>query len=179
MSLKDLDNALPANLSTGNSDPYKEIVIPCLKESNRFLMGSGFFDSGWIDLAKDGLVEFVKNGGKMVLLTSVKVGEDEFKSFQKGEKAKTDKILEDILVKDAVETAKKSGKEWTLNYLAWMVSQDILDVHLLVHKTSAINIYHPKVSFWYDSEENSVCTNGSLNATSNAVNNLEDRKSVV
>ncbi|MDY6063683.1 MAG: DEAD/DEAH box helicase family protein [Candidatus Enterosoma sp.] len=173
MSLKDLDNALPANLSTGNSDPYKEIVIPCLKESNRFLMGSGFFDSGWIDLAKDGLVEFVKNGGKMVLLTSVKVGEDEFESFQKGEKAKTDKILEDILVKNAIETAKKSGKEWTLNYLAWMVSQDILDVHLLVHKTSAINIYHPKVSFWYDSEENSVCTNGSLNATSNAVNNLE------
>ena len=173
MSLKDLDNALPTNLSTGNRDPYKEIVIPCLKEANRFLMGSGFFDSGWIDLAKEGLVEFVKNGGKMVLLTSVKVGEDEFVSFQKGEKAKTDKILEDILVKNAVETIKKSGKEWTLNYLAWMVSQNILDVHLLVHKTSAINIYHPKVSFWYDSEGNSVCTNGSLNATSNAVNNLE------
>ena len=173
MSLKDLDNALPTNLSTGNRDPYKEIVIPCLKEANRFLMGSGFFDSGWIDLAKEGLVEFVKNGGKMVLLTSVRVGEDEFESFQKGEKAKTDKILEDILVKNAVETAKKSGKEWTLNYLAWLVSQNILDVHLLVHKTSAINIYHPKVSFWYDSEGNSVCTNGSLNATSNAVNNLE------
>lgn len=173
MSLKDLDAVLPTNLSTGNSDPYKEIVIPCLKEANRFLMGSGFFDSGWIDLAKEGLVEFVKNGGKMVLLTSVKVGEEEFESFQKGEKAKTDKILENILVKNAVETAQKSGKEWTLNYLAWMVSQGILDVHLLVHKTSAINIYHPKVSFWYDAEGNSVCTNGSLNATSNAVNNLE------
>lgn len=173
MSLKNLEKVLPTNLSTGNSDPYKEIVIPCLKEANRFFMGSGFFDSGWIDLAKEGLVEFVKNGGKMVLLTSVKVGEDEFESFQKGEKAKTDSILEEILVKNAVETAKKSGKEWTLNYLAWMVSQNILDVHLLVHKTSAINIYHPKVSFWYDSEGNSVCTNGSLNATSNAVNNLE------
>lgn len=173
MSLKDLDKVLPTNLSTGKSDPYKEIFIPCLKEANRFLMGSGFFDSGWIDLAKEGLVEFVKNGGKMVLLTSVKVGEDEFESFQKGEKAKTDKILENLLVKSAVETVKKSGKEWTLNYLAWMVSQNILDVHLLVHKTSANNIYHPKVSFWYDSEGNSVCTNGSLNATSNAVNNLE------
>lgn len=173
MSLKKLDNVLPTNLSTGNGDPYEKIVIPCLKESNRFFMGSGFFDSGWVDLAKEGLVEFVKNGGKMVLLTSAKVGEEEFESFQKGEKAKTDRILEDILVKNAVETVRKSGKEWTLNYLAWMVSQDILDVHLLVHKTSAINIYHPKVSFWYDSDGNSVCTNGSLNATSNAVNNLE------
>ena len=76
MSLKDLDGILPTNLSTGNSNPYTEIVIPCLKEANRFLMGSGFFDSGWIDLAKEGLVKFVKNGGKMVLLTSVKVGED-------------------------------------------------------------------------------------------------------
>lgn len=173
MSLKDLDKTLPTSLSTGNDDPYKEIVVPCLKKASRFHMGTGFFDSGWIDLAKEGLVEFVKNGGKMVLLTSVKVGEDEFESFQKGEKAKTDKILEDILVKNAIESAKKGGKEWTLNYLAWMVSQNILDVHLLVHKTSSINIYHPKVSFWYDSEGNSVCTNGSLNATGNAVNNLE------
>ena len=173
MSLKDLDSILPTNLSTGNSDPYKEIVIPCLKEAAVFHMGTGFFDSGWVDLAKEGLVEFIKHGGKMVLLTSVRVGEEEFESFQKGEKAKTDKILEDILVKNALDSVTKAGKEWTLNYLAWMVSQDILDVHLLIHKTSAINIYHPKVSFWYDSEGNSVCTNGSLNATGNAINNLE------
>ncbi len=110
MSLKDLDKTLPTSLSTGNDDPYKEIVVPCLKKASRFHMGTGFFDSGWIDLAKEGLVEFVKNGGKMVLLTSVKVGEDEFESFQKGEKAKTDKILEDILVKNAIESAKKGGQ---------------------------------------------------------------------
>ncbi len=173
MSLRDLEEVLPTSISTGNRDPYKEIVIPCLRESNRFYMGTGFFDSGWIDLAKEGLVKFVKNDGKMILLTSIKVGEDEFESFKKGERAKTDKILEDILVKNAIKSARKDGREWTLNYLAWMVSQNILDVHLLVHKTSSVNIYHPKISFWYDLEGNSVCTNGSLNATGNAINNLE------
>ncbi len=173
MSLKELEKDLPNVLATSLDDPYEKIVIPCLRESSFFHMGVGFFESGWIDLAKEGLIPFVENGGKMLLLTSVKVGEAEYQAFQNGEKAKTDKILEGALVEKALENAKRNGKEWTLSYLAWMVSQGILDVRLLIHKESITNMYHEKLAFWRDKEGNEVCTSGSLNATKNATENME------
>jgi len=173
MSLKDINTSLPLVMATSIDNPYERIVIPCLKESSLFKMGVGFFESDWIDLASDGLIRFVENGGKMELLTSVQVGEEEFKSFQLGEKAKTDVVLKRILVKKALETAESRGHGWTLNYLAWLISEGILEVRLLIHKSSNISMYHNKMSFWYDLDGNSVCFQGSLNSTRNALNNEE------
>ena len=173
MSLKDVSSSLPLVMATTLENPYDRIVIPCLKEANFFKMGVGFFESDWIDLAKDGVLTFVQNGGKMELLTSVQVGEEEFKAFQLGEQAKTDEILMKILVEKAIQNATMHGKDWTLNYLAWMISQGILEVRLLIHKTSNVHMYHDKMSFWYDSDGNSVCFQGSLNSTRNAISNEE------
>lgn len=173
MSLKDLDGRLPTVVKTCREDPYQRIVIPCLKEAKEFYLGTGFFGAEWVDLAKDGLLQFVKNGGKMKLLTSVKVGEEEFEAFQKGEKAKTDAVLERALFKEVYENFKKENKEWMLNYLAWMVSNDILEVRLLVHKSSDVHMYHDKISLWIDDEGNKVASLGSMNSTLNGVKNEE------
>lgn len=173
MSLKDLDGRLPTVVKTCREDPYQRIVIPCLKEAKEFYLGTGFFGAEWVDLAKDGLLQFVKNGGKMKLLTSVKVGEEEFEAFQKGEKAKTDAVLERALFKEVYENSKKENKEWMLNYLAWMVSNDILEVRLLVHKSSDVHMYHDKISLWIDDEGNKVASLGSMNSTLNGVKNEE------
>lgn len=135
-------------------------------------MGVGFFQSEWIDLAKDGLIDFISNGGKMKLLTSAKVDEDDFEAFRIGYKAKTDSILEKMLIDQVRDNLHGTGREWTLNYLAWMIAEDILEVRILVHKTSQIHMYHEKISLWYDGSE-SVAFNGSLNATQNALENRE------
>lgn len=173
MSLKNLDGSLPTIVKTCRENPYEKIVIPCLKEAKEFFLGTGFFGADWVDLAKDGLIQFIKNGGKMKLLTSVKVGEEEFEAFQKGEKAKTDAVLERALFKEVYENSKKENKEWMLNYLAWMVSNDILEVRLLVHKSSDVHMYHDKISLWKDEEGNKVASIGSMNSTLNGVKNEE------
>lgn len=173
MSLKDLDGSLPTIVKTCRENPYEKIVIPCLKEAKEFYLGTGFFGADWVDLAKDGLIQFIKNGGKMKLLTSVKVGEEEFEAFKRGEKAKTDAVLERALFKEVYENSKKENKEWMLNYLAWMVSNDILEVRLLVHKSSDVHMYHDKISLWKDEEGNRVASIGSMNSTLNGVKNEE------
>ena len=173
MDLKNTNDLLPWVLATTLNDPYPEIVIPCLREAKVFKMGVGFFESDWVDLARDGLLQFVNNGGKMELLTSVQVGEKEFAAFQMGEKAKTDSILKQILIDKALSEAGAKGKEWTLHYLAWMISEGILEVRLLIHKSSQVHMYHDKLSFWYDELGNSVCFQGSLNSTRNGIENEE------
>ena len=170
MSLRDVN--IPRVLSTQQGNPYTQIVVPCLKESTFFEMGVGFFQSEWVDLAKDGLLRFVENKGHMLLLTSIKVEEDEYVAFQEGQKAKTDPILKRKLVDEALATANKQGKEWTLRYLSWMISEQILEVRLLIHKSSSIHMYHSKLSMFSDGT-NTVCTNGSLNATVNGLMNEE------
>lgn len=60
-----------------------------------------------------------------------------------------------------------------LNYLAWMVSNDILEVRLLVHKSSDVHMYHDKISLWIDDEGNKVASLGSMNSTLNGVKNEE------
>lgn len=171
MNLKELE--LPITIELPEENPYQLAIIPLLKKSILYKRGVAFFHSEWIDLAKDGLIDFVERGGKIQLLTSIKVGEDEYNAFMNGEIAKTDEILKRELYDKAVQSSKTSGKEWTLNYLSWLVCQEIAEVRISVHKKSLTSIFHDKISLFYDDSGNSVCIHGTLNDSENGLNNEE------
>lgn len=172
MSLKSIEN-LPLAIATPGEDPYSLAIVPLLKESTYYERGVAFFHSEWIDLAKDGLVSFAENGGKIKLLTSIKVDEDEFNAIKNGFEAKTNEILKKKLFDEAVAANEKSGKKWTLAYMSWLICENILEIKISVHKSSPTNIYHNKVSFFKDNDDNVVCIHGTLNDSSNATGNQE------
>ncbi|MCQ2776657.1 MAG: DEAD/DEAH box helicase family protein [Bacilli bacterium] len=172
MSLKDLTD-LPLTIFTPLEDPYSEAIIPLLKKSTFYERGVAFFHSEWIELAKEGLIDFVNNGGKMKLLTSIQVDEDEFEAIKNGYNAKTNDILKQKLVDQAINATEKSGKSWTLAYLSWLICQNILELKISVHKKTTTNIYHDKVCFFTDNEGNKVCLHGTLNDSLNATGNQE------
>ena len=97
---------------------------------------------------KDGLVDFVEKGGRIKLLTSIKVDEDEFNAIRDGYEAKTNDILKKKLFDEAVISSEKHGKQWTLKYMSWLICENILELKISVHKSSSTNIYHNKVSFY-------------------------------
>ena len=66
MSLKELD--LPITIELPEENPYQIAIIPLLKQSVLYKRGVAFFHSEWIELAKDGLIDFVERGGKIQLL---------------------------------------------------------------------------------------------------------------
>ena len=172
MSLKEITN-LPLTIATPDDSPYESAIIPLLKESIYYERGVAFFHSEWIDLAKDGLIRFVDNGGKIKLLTSIKVDEEEFDAIKNGFEAKTNEILKKKLFDEAVTSNEKHGKQWTLKYLSWLICENILELKISVHRNSSTNIYHNKVSFFTDKEGNKVCIHGTLNDSTNAIGNQE------
>jgi superfamily II DNA or RNA helicase len=172
MSFKEIVN-LPLTIATPGDDPYSSAIIPLLKESTHYERGVAFFHSEWIDLAKDGLVDFVEKGGRIKLLTSIKVDEDEFNAIRDGYEAKTNDILKKKLFDEAVISSEKHGKQWTLKYMSWLICENILELKISVHKSSSTNIYHNKVSFFTDKEGNRVCIHGTLNDSTNATGNQE------
>lgn len=152
--------------------PYDEVIIPLLKKSKLYQRGVAYFHSEWIDLAGEGLIEFVKNNGKIELLTSVDVSKDEYMAFKLGEQAKIDNILKEKIFDDLVNQKRTKDREWTLNYLSWLVANNIMEVKVSVHESSNISIYHDKISFFSNDNE-IVCLHGSLNDSKNALRNQE------
>ncbi len=57
-------------LDTSESNLIEELYLPCLKWADRFDRGVGFFTTGWITYNVTGLSDFASRGGKMRLVTS-------------------------------------------------------------------------------------------------------------
>ncbi len=169
MKLSKID--LPLSMSTTINEPYNEAIIPLLKNSKTYKRGVAFFTSSWIELAAEGLIRFVNAGGKMKLLTSIELGEEEYKALKLGEEAKKNEILKRELISKVEETLNSNNK-WTFNYLSWLIASEVLEVRFSIHKKNRRSIYHDKISIFSDGEEK-VCINGSLNDSMNALSNQE------
>lgn len=162
---------LPLSMSTTTNEPYSEAIIPLLKKSKSYKRGVAFFTSSWVELAAEGLIDFVNNGGKMKLLTSIELGEREYQAFKLGEEAKTNEILKRELI-TKVEDSLDDKKLWTFNYLSWLIANEIIEVRFSVHRKNKHSIYHDKISIFNNGNEK-VCINGSLNDSMNALSNQE------
>lgn len=166
---RDLD--LPLSISTTERNPYKDLIIPILKVSKLYKRGVAFFSSNWIELAGEGLLEFVENKGNFKLLTSIELGEKEYDAFKRGEEAKNNEILKNELIKK-VENGLNENNQWTFNYLSWLIANEILEVRFTVHTKNKKSIYHDKVAI-FSNEDKKVCLNGSFNDSLNALFNQE------
>jgi hypothetical protein len=89
--LKDL-RLLPV-YDSAEFDLVKELMVPLLRESVSYTRGVGFFTSGWLRIASEGLAAFVENGGKAKFVVSPTLERGDWEAFQTGERGKHDEIL--------------------------------------------------------------------------------------
>ena len=72
-----------------NSDDkiLEDLVIPLLNESKVYYRGVGFFTSNWIKLVTKGIESIIKRNGKIYLITSPKLSEEDWNAIKVGNKA--------------------------------------------------------------------------------------------
>jgi hypothetical protein len=68
MSLRLLD--LPLLLNTSDQDLFRDFFVPALGASFRYDRGVGYFTSGWLRLAAQGMASFAGQGGRARWVTS-------------------------------------------------------------------------------------------------------------
>ena len=68
MSLKNLD--LPSIIDTSSANMATDFYVPALAVSIGYDRGVGFFSSGWLRLAAQGMAQFAANGGRAHIITS-------------------------------------------------------------------------------------------------------------
>ena len=168
MSLKDID--IKSAYETG-ADPYKlvnDFYIPVLQESRDYYRVSGFFNSNALIIAAKGIEALINNGGSMKLLISPELSKDDL----------------EIIRTHGVEAVPKLNTfdpgpmpDDHLKALAWLLDAGRLEIKIVVPTQYNNALFHEKLGFFIDKENNIVSFSGSINETASGwMRNVEEFK---
>src|SRR3990172_1477800 len=112
-------------------DLIRDLQVPLLARSRDYLRGVGFFTSGWLRLASRGLASLIEGGGKARIVVSPILERQDWDAIRLGDAARRDAALRDVLVR-ALDALAASLERDTLNALAWMIADGVLEFRFAV-----------------------------------------------
>lgn len=143
--------------------------LPCVREAIRYDRVSGYFGSTIYIIAWDALQAFIEHGGKMRLVCSPYVSEEDAAALAEGYSARTDEILSKAITQEVETLFSMTTLSAPSRLLAYMVSQGIIDVKIAVltgqESPNAKRLFHDKVGIFCDTAGNRVGFRGSMNET--------------
>lgn len=152
-------------------DLILDLFSPLLKESKMYYRGVGFFTSGWLMLAAEGLDKLVENGGRAVFITSPHLEESDWYALLQGHEGKRNETVYDIL-QSKIETLGLALKDNTRTALAWMVADGVLEFKFAIPKNKVGN-FHDKFGVFEDESGERIAIHGSFNDSIQATMNGE------
>ncbi|MDR0696930.1 MAG: DEAD/DEAH box helicase family protein [Christensenellaceae bacterium] len=165
MSFKDLK--IKNSYNSGADNIIKDFYIPVLSKTVLYKRAVGYFSSSCLIAISNGIYELVKNNGKIQLVASPNLSQDDIKAIDAGYESR--KIIEDALLREFKEPYNIFEEE-RLNLLAHLIENNTLDIKLAyLKKNNKIGMYHEKIGLMYDEDNNIVAFTGSLNETQNAL----------
>lgn len=173
MSFRDL--SLRVTLDTSSADLITDFFIPLLSQSVKYDRGVGFFSSGWIARAAEGMTSFARNSGKARWITSPILSAKDFEALKTGEEARRNPLLHDVLKRN-LDVLERDLRSDTLSALAWMIADCILEFRLALPRGRLDGEFHDKFGVFTDGEGNRVSFNGSYNDSIQGLRNYESLK---
>lgn len=170
MGLKDLQIAMSYETTESRTQLLDEFYIPVLDQAKKYYRIAGFFSSTALSVAAKGIEGLVKNGGKMYLLVSPELSEEDYKT-----------ITEHGSVSDASPIFADFHLDGVLNeniqLLAWLLDTGCLEIKIVVGQKSRNSLFHQKVGIVMDAAGDMISFSGSINETAQAwINNIEEFK---
>ena len=170
MSLKDLD--LRNQYRSDRHNLLEDFYIPCLERSLTYDRAVGFFSSTSLTAAAKGITALIRVGGRMRLIASPHLSQDDADAIAKGLKQR-EEVITTVLLQE-LEQLDQLARD-RLGYLAWLLSKGLLEIKLAVHQNPhQRGIYHEKLGIFSDSDDNVVVFTGSANeSASGLIDNFE------
>ena len=146
----------------------KDFYIPLLKEAVSYKRAVGFFSSSALIQISKGIAGLTQNGGKIQLIASPYLSDDDVEAMRKGYELR-ESIIENALLRELRDETNSFDKE-RLNLLANLIADGILDIKIaLTEKNGEIGMYHEKMGIISDSQGNKVAFSGSMNESATAM----------
>ncbi|MED1872048.1 DEAD/DEAH box helicase family protein [Brevibacillus borstelensis] len=145
-----------------------DFYIPLLKNAVLYKRAVGFFSSTALAEISKGIVGLIENGGRIELVASPYLSEEDRLAIRKGYELR-DQIIERALFSALIEP-KDRFEESRLNLLANLIAEGKLDIKIaFTENKEMLGMYHEKMGLMYDIEGNVVAFTGSMNESSTAM----------
>ncbi|SHH63331.1 DEAD/DEAH box helicase family protein [Desulfofustis glycolicus] len=161
MSLRDI--SYQKDYRSGQDNILYDFIRPSLSNSVRYDRAVGFFSSSALELFGSPLGQFIKQGGTIRLVTSVKLTNQDYSAIKNGAprkdiaKNRLDKIIEEEFADGMGDGVKR---------LCTLLELDRIEIKIAIPKNSR-GIFHEKVGIFYDNKDH-VAFSGSANESLNA-----------
>lgn len=157
----------------------KDFYLPSMSNSVCYDRMSGYFGSTIFIIAWDALKDFISNNGKMRLICSPILSNDDINAIHKGEKALTDNILSSHLQKELETIWASEVLRKPFQVLSALISKGVIEVKIAygsVHPNMK-QLFHDKVGIFSDGEH-IVSFRGSVNETFKGLSNTGNLESI-
>lgn len=172
MSFKDLD--IKIKYDSDSDDILNEFYIPVLSHSSMYLRISGFFSSTSLAISAMGLEDFIKNNGKMKLICSAILSEEDYKKM-KEVYATPEELIEEKFLLDLNSISNVFVKN-NLAALGFMLANGNLEIKIAIPDDKK-GMFHSKIGIMVDSFGDMISFSGSDNETANGWKyNIEEFK---
>ncbi|MGK7376926.1 DEAD/DEAH box helicase family protein [Planococcus sp. 1R117A] len=165
MNLQDINIKNEYRSFTDNM--VNDFYIPVLEKAVRYDRAVGFFSSTALIEITRGLAGLIRNKGKVRIIASPRLSEEDIEAIHFGYKSREEVIEEKLLVSLNTETDYFAKKR--LNLLANLISDGVIDIKIaLIKDNKSIGIFHEKMGIVEDSDGHKIAFSGSLNETGTA-----------
>ena len=149
-------------LYSSDSDDFVESFYnPCLKNSDTYYRAVGFFNSSIFKDIHDGLQEFIIKGGKIKLICSPNLSQDDIDKIEQGYNKRD-------IIKDHLISLIKSSEPEDYSEISWLIKHEFLDIKIVVGLWDKEMLYHEKYGLFFK-DDDYIAFWGSSNESHNAV----------
>lgn len=146
----------------------EEFYVPILNESILYRRAVGFFSSTSLAQIAKGVQGLIDNGGKIQLIASPKLSDNDVEAINLGYKLRKDAIEKKLI--EELREPKDYFESENLNILANLIAKEQLDIRIaILNKNNQLGIYHEKLGLVTDQNNDMIAFTGSLNETANAM----------
>ena len=148
-------------ISKGDNNIADSFLNPVLKCTKEYKRSVGFFSSGVFDTVMDGIVVLARNGGRIKLIASPKLSEEDVQAINLGYEQKNF-LISDAFTRNFVQEIEKLS-DMRLQMLCDLIRKGILDIKIAI--TDDAGIYHDKLGVLKDFDGNTLVFYGSSNSS--------------
>jgi superfamily II DNA or RNA helicase len=169
MTLKDLK--LKYSYDSDDCDILNDFYIPALSNATSYKRIAGYFSSNSLAVAALGLSQFIKNGGRIQLISNIVLSREDYQKIKEISDEKFLENAENEFIKSLDQIEDELVKDH-IKMLGWLLKNNHLEMKVALVKNG---IYHQKIGVLEDTEGNVVSFSGSDNETKNGwLDNIEE-----
>ena len=122
-------------ISCGENNIAKAFLVPVLKQAVLYQRSVGYFSSSVLEPIIDGIIALSRKGGKIQLVASPQLSEEDINAINSGYK-KREEIIADAFSRD-FQSGIEDFDDDRLNLLASLIATNVLDIKIAVTDSSA------------------------------------------